>query len=146
LSAWDRVVGIVLGNQGSGGDLSRRSACDLTQAIGASFKPVLCSESDRMEPGQFQGVETQQGRRVGNRRPCNRWACGALRSRAKRSLCDALPSVAMTMTGRACLAAPYDVHDCPSQFVGQRSIRPSKASPTGDDVESQNEQLAKFIF
>ena len=90
--------------------------------------------------------QTQQGRRVGNRRPCNRWACGALRSRAKRSLCDALPSVAMTMTGRACLAAPYDVHDCPSQFVGQRSIRPSKASPTGDDVEFQNAQFAQFIL
>jgi hypothetical protein len=50
------------------------------------------------------------------------------------------------MTGRACLAAPCDAHDCPSQFVGQRSIRPLKASPAGDDVESQNEQFAKFIF
>jgi hypothetical protein len=52
----------------------------------------------------------------------------------------------MTMTGRACLAAPYDVHDRPSQFVGQRSIRPSKANPTGDDVESQNEQFANLFF
>ena len=77
---------------------------------------------------------------------CNRWASGALRSCAKRSLCDALPSVAMTMTGRACLAVRCDMHECPSQFVGQRSIRPSKANPTGDDVESQNEQFAQFIF
>jgi len=37
---------------------------------------------------------------------CNRWASGALRSRAKRGPCDALPSVAMTMTGHACLALP----------------------------------------
>jgi hypothetical protein len=50
------------------------------------------------------------------------------------------------MTGRACLAAPYDVHDYPSQFVGQRSIRRSKPSPTGGDVESQNEQFAKLFF
>ena len=77
---------------------------------------------------------------------CNRWACGALRSRAKRGHCDALPSVAMTMTGRACLAVPHDVHDRPSQFVGQRSIRPSKASPTGENVESQNAQFAQFIL
>jgi hypothetical protein len=52
----------------------------------------------------------------------------------------------MTMTGRACLALPCDVHECPSQFVGQRSIRPSNVSPTGDDVESQNGQLVQFIF
>jgi len=77
---------------------------------------------------------------------CNRWACGALRSRAKRGPCDALPSVAMTMTGRARLAVPCDVHECPSQFVGQRSIRRSNASAAGDDVESQNGQFAQFFF
>ena len=77
---------------------------------------------------------------------CNRWACGALRSRAKRGPCDALPSVAMTMTGRACLAVRCDVHECPSQFVGQRSIRRSNVSPTSDDVESQNGQFVQFIL
>ena len=77
---------------------------------------------------------------------CNRWACGALRSRAKRGPCDALPSVAMTMPGRACLAVPCDVHECPSQFVGQRSIRQSNVSPTGEDVESQNGQFVQFIL
>jgi len=76
---------------------------------------------------------------------CYRWACGALRSRAKRGPCDALPSVAMTMTGRARLAVPCDVHECPPQFVGQRSIRRSNVSAAGDDVESQNEQFAQFI-
>jgi hypothetical protein len=50
------------------------------------------------------------------------------------------------MTGRACLAVPYDVHECPSQFVGQRSIRGSNGSPSGDDVESQNGQFAQFIL
>jgi hypothetical protein len=77
---------------------------------------------------------------------CNRWACGALRSRAKRGHCDALPSVAMTMTGRACLAVRCDMHECPSQFVGQRSIRQSNASPAGDDVKSQNGQFVQFIL
>jgi hypothetical protein len=50
------------------------------------------------------------------------------------------------MTGLACVAMPCDVHECPSQFVGQRSIQPSNVSPTGDDVESQNGQLVQFIF
>jgi hypothetical protein len=57
-----------------------------------------------------------------------------------------LPSVAMAMTGRACLAVPCDVHECPSQFVGQRSIRRSNVSPTCDDVESQNGQFVQFIL
>jgi hypothetical protein len=50
------------------------------------------------------------------------------------------------MTGRACLAVPCDVHECPSQFVGQRSIRRSNVSPTGDDVESQNGQFVRFFL
>jgi hypothetical protein len=50
------------------------------------------------------------------------------------------------MTDHACLAVPCDVHECPSQFVGQRSIRRSNVSPTGDDVKSQNGQFAQFIL
>ena len=52
----------------------------------------------------------------------------------------------MTMPGRACLAVPCDVHECPSQFVGQRSIRQSNVSPTGEDVESQNGQFVQFFL
>ena len=52
----------------------------------------------------------------------------------------------MPMTGRACLATPHDVHECPSQFVGQRSIRQSNVSPTGEDVESQNGQFVQFFL
>jgi hypothetical protein len=52
----------------------------------------------------------------------------------------------MTLTGRTCLAMPCDVHECASQFVGQRSIRPLDFSPTGDNVESQNGQFVQFIL